>query len=86
MWSYKNKKKEGGIIMMFPRKETIKKIKKRYPIGCRVRLLKMNDIQAPPVGTLGTVVHIDDTASIHVAWDNGSSLAIVYGADKCIKI
>jgi hypothetical protein len=41
----------------------------------------MDDIQAPPVGTMGTVVGVDDIASLLVNWDNGSHLHVVYGED-----
>ena len=58
------------------------KLRNMYPIGTRVRLLKMDDIQAPSYGTLGTVRSIDDMGTIHVAWDNGSSLGLVYGIDR----
>jgi len=46
----------------------------------------MDDMQAPPIGTKGTVTGVDDTASILVNWDNGSHLNVVYGEDKCRKI
>ena len=45
----------------------------------------MDDIQAPPVGTLGTVKGVDDIGSIMVRWDNGSSLSIVCGYDRCTE-
>lgn len=48
--------------------------------------LKMDDIQAPPIGTEGTVVHVDDTGSICVRWDTGSGLNVIYGVDRCVKI
>jgi len=72
--------------MMFPKKEIVERIRKEYPKGVRVRLVRMDDIQAPPIGTEGTVIGVDDTASIMVAWDNGSSLNVIYNEDKCIKI
>ncbi len=56
---------------------------KKYPVGSRVKLVKMDDVQAPPVGTLGTVTGIDDMCSILVSWDNGSSLNVLYGIDSC---
>jgi len=55
---------------------------KEYPIGSRIKLLKMDDVQAPPIGTLGTVIGVDDALSILVRWDNGSGLSVVYGEDK----
>ena len=51
-----------------------------YP-GARVELVKMDDVQAPPIGTLGTVLGVDDTGSIMVSWDNGSSLNVLYNVD-----
>ena len=66
--------------------KTLDIIRKEYPEGTRVKLVKMDDVQAPPIGTLGTVIGIDDTASIMVAWDNGSSLNVIYNVDKCVKI
>ena len=44
-------------------------------------LVKMDDIQAPPVGTQGTVRFVDDIGTVHVSWDNGSSLGAAMGAD-----
>ena len=72
--------------MMFPKQEIVEKIRKEYPKGTRVLLVEMNDVQAPPIGTKGTVIGIDDIGSIMVAWDNGSSLNVIYNVDKCIKI
>ncbi len=67
----------------FPSRETVERIRKQYPVGCRVELLRMDDVQAPPIGTKGTVTGVDDTASIMVNWDNGSGLNVVYGEDSC---
>ena len=52
-----------------------------YPQGSRVELLQMDDIQAPPIGTKGTVYGVDDTGSLLVHWDNGSGLNVIYGED-----
>ena len=67
----------------FPSRETVERIRAQYPVGCRVELIKMDDIQAPPIGTKGTVTGVDDIGSIMVSWDNGSTLHIVYGEDIC---
>lgn len=72
--------------MRFPSKEIVEQVKKEYPIGSRVELVRMDDVQAPPIGTKGTVKGVDDTASIMVAWDNGSGLNVVYGEDSCRKL
>lgn len=67
-------------------KEMIEKLRSEFPVGARVELVKMDDVQAPPVGTSGTVKYIDDIGTIHVAWDNGSSLGIAYGEDCAVRI
>ena len=72
--------------MMFPKKEIVERIRKEYPKGTRVMLVNMDDTQAPPLGTKGTVIGVDDTGSIMVATDNGSSLNVIYNVDKCVKI
>lgn len=46
----------------------------------------MDDPQAPPIGTKGTVKGVDDIGSIMVAWDNGCGLSVAYGADICKKV
>lgn len=72
--------------MRFPSKEIVEQLRKEYPAGTRVELTRMDDVQAPPIGTKGTVKGVDDTASIMVAWDNGSGLNVVYGEDSCRKL
>ena len=71
---------------MFIRKEILEKLRKQYPPGTRVELIRMEDIQAPPTGTQGTVIGVDDIGCIIVSWDNGSSLSVVYGEDSCRKL
>lgn len=72
--------------MKFPSKEIVERVRREYPVGCRVELVKMDDVQAPPIGTKGTVYGVDDTASILVHWDNGSGLNVIFGEDECRKI
>ena len=69
--------------MRFPNKEQIELLRKKYPTGTRVELLQMEDVQAPPRGTKGTVYGVDDTGSWMVRWDNGSGLNVIYGVDSC---
>ena len=68
------------------RRETVERLRRDYPVGCRVELLQMEDVQAPPIGTKGTVRGVDDIGSIMVSWDTGSSLSVVYGEDSCRRI
>ena len=72
--------------MRFPSLETVERIRSQYPKGTRVELIQMDDVQAPPVGTLGTVLGVDDTGSLLMRWDNGSGLNVVYGEDIVRKV
>ena len=72
--------------MNFPRREIIESLRENFPAGCRVELVKMDDPQAPPIGTCGTVIAVDDIGTIHVAWDNGSGMGVAYGEDDCRRI
>ena len=67
-------------------KDTLERLRKEYPVGCRVELISMDDEQAPPTGTKGTVRGVDDIGSIMVDWDNGCGLSVVYGEDRCRRI
>lgn len=63
-------------------------IKEQYPEGCKVELLNMNDtyIQMPR-GLKGTVIFVDDIGTVHIDWDNGSSLgACIMDGDIIRKI
>ena len=71
---------------MVVKREIVERLRKQYPVGTRVELVRMNDEQAPPIGTHGTVNGVDDLGSIMVSWDNGGSLSVVYGEDLCKKI
>jgi len=72
--------------MRFPNKETVEQIRRIYPAGTRVELLAMDDPQAPPVGTKGTVLGVDDTGSLLMKWDNGSGLNVVWQQDRVRKV
>ena len=54
--------------MNFPYKETVERLRRQYPAGCRVELVHMDDMQAPPIGTKGTVTDVDDAGSVMVSW------------------
>ncbi len=72
--------------MNFPNREAVERVRREFPAGTRVELVQMDDAQAPPIGTKGTVTGVDDTASVMVAWDNGSSLHVIYGEDVVRRI
>ena len=72
--------------MFIPKSSVIEALRKEFPKGTRVELVQMDDPQAPPIGTKGTVRGVDDMGSIMVRWDTGSGLSVVYGEDVCRKI
>ena len=51
-------------------KAEVDEIKRMYPQGMKIRLIQMPD------GLEGKVKMVDDAGQIHVAWSNGSSLAL----------
>ncbi|MEA4875655.1 DUF4314 domain-containing protein [Anaerorhabdus sp.] len=60
----------------------IKYLKEKYQKGQRVECIDMQDAQAVPSGTQGTIQFVDDMGTIHVAWDNGQSLGLIDGEDS----
>ena len=67
-------------------KAKVDELNQQYPTGTVVKLVKMDDSQAPPPGTKGTVRYVDDIGTIHVSCETGSSLGVVYGMDKIEKV
>ena len=67
-------------------KERVAQLRNQYPKGTKVKLLEMDDVQAPPIGTVGTVYGVDDLGSLLVRWENGSSLSVIDGVDRVKKI
>ena len=72
--------------MRTPNRNMIIRLRDQYPAGTRVELVHMDDRQAPPVGTKGTVLGVDDTGSLIMDWDNGSGLNVIYGEDVVRKV
>ena len=68
------------------RSEQIKRLREIYPVGTRIELVQMDDPQAPPIGTRGTVIGVDDIGSILMNWDNGSGLNVIWGVDVVRKV
>lgn len=69
------------------RKEKLEALREKYPQGSRVELVKMDDpYREMPPGLKGVVAGVDDSGSIHVNWENGSTLAVVYGEDHAVKV
>lgn len=72
--------------MLFASRVQVDLLRLQYPAGTRVELVEMDDAQAPPIGTLGTVTDVDDTGSLLVDWDNGSHLNVIYRVDRVKKL
>ena len=67
--------------------EKLADLRRCYYSGCRVKLICMNDpYRDLEAGMLGTVMHVDDIGTIHVAWDCGSTLGVEYGVDSCVVV
>lgn len=76
----------GKTVRRMLNKRILEQLRREYPVGCRVELVQMEDAAAPPVGTRGTVIGVDDTGSIMVDWNNGSGLNVLYGIDRVRKV
>lgn len=64
--------------MQFPSKSYLEQLRRQYPKGTKLQLLSMRNEKYPVLpGTVGEVTHIDDAGSIHMRWENGSSLALI---------
>ena len=73
--------------MDFPTRETVERLQREFPVGCRIVLDEMQDpYRTIPAGTQGTVTAVDDIGTIHTAFDNGVSLGIAYGADRAHRV
>ena len=69
--------------MKFPNKAYLENLRKQYPVGTKIQLISMRNEKYPILpGTIGEVTHIDDLGSIHMKWQNGSSLAIIPEVDS----
>ena len=67
--------------------EILKQLKEYYTAGTRVMLIRMSDPYTNlRNGDRGTVTMVDDIGTVHVNWDRGSTLGIVFGEDECRRI
>ena len=69
-------------MMVLPTREQIARLRDQYKKGTTVRLISMDDFQAPLSGTTGQVIGVDDMGSIMVRWSTGSSLSLIPGEDS----
>ena len=66
----------------WPTRSAVERVRARYKTGTRIELIEMDDPQAPPAGTCGTVIAVDDIGSLIVNWDNGCGLNAIPGKDR----
>ena len=67
--------------------ELLKQLKEYYTPGTRVMLIRMSDPYTNlRQGDRGTVTMVDDIGTIHVNWDRGSTLGVVFREDECRRI
>ena len=73
--------------MNFPDRETVARLRREFPVGCRIVLDEMDDPYTHiPIGTQGTCRGVDDAGNIQTAWDCGSSLSVAFGADRAHRV
>jgi hypothetical protein len=62
-------------------------LRQRYPEGTQIELVQMS---APYTrlhpGDRGRVTFVDDAGGVHIAWDNGEGLAVIWGEDIIRKV
>lgn len=60
-------------------------LEEMYPVGSRVQLeyMEPDPYSKLQPGDLGTIKVIDDAGSLHISWDRGGSLAMLYKVDRC---
>lgn len=69
--------------MQFPSKAYLEQLRKDYPAGTKIQLISMRNEKYPVLpGTIGEVTHIDDAGSVHMKWQNDSSLALIPEVDS----
>lgn len=66
-------------------RQQLEMLKMRYPKGTRVCLDHMEGEKRMASGLKGSVEFVDAAGQIHVRWENGSSLALIPGADRFHK-
>jgi gamma-glutamylcyclotransferase (GGCT)/AIG2-like uncharacterized protein YtfP len=66
-----------------PSRNEITRLRAEYPQGTRVELISMDDAYTNLFpGDRGFVTHVDDIGTVHIQWDNGSTLGAASGADE----
>ena len=72
--------------MKIPSENELDRIRREYPVGTIIEIQKMDDPQAPPVGTLGEVIGVDDLGDLEMLWSTGSNLKVILSEDRIRKV
>ena len=71
----------------FLSRDVVERLKKEYPKGTRLVLISMDDPYSKlNSGDKGSVNYVDSAGTIHMKWDRGSRLGLVYGEDVFRKL
>lgn len=70
-----------NILEVVRMRKEVERLRKKYPEGTIVRLFSMTGEPQMQEGLIGTVRVVDDIGSIHVHWENGSTLALIPDED-----
>ena len=72
--------------MKIPSKNELDRIRRDYPVGTIIELIEMSDKFAPPSGTLGEVIGVDDMGGLEIRWATGSGLKVILSEDRIRKL
>ena len=72
--------------MKIPSEEELDRIRREYSVGTIIELIEMSDKFAPPKGTLGEVIGVDDVGDLEILWATGSSLKVILSEDRIRKV
>ena len=72
--------------MKIPNEIELDRIRREYPVGTIIELIEMSDKFAPPVGTLGEVIGVDDVGDLEIRWSTGSGLKVILSEDRIHKV
>jgi hypothetical protein len=76
---FQGKPKSEGMLLVI----NVDDVKKNYPKGTRIKLIAYGySFTSKKEGLLGTVVLVDDFGTIHMEWDDGSSVGLIVGEDQ----
>ena len=72
--------------MKIPNEIELDRIRREYPVDTIIELIEMSDKFAPPVGTLGEVIGVDDVGDLEIRWSAGSVLKVILSEDRIHKV